>query len=124
MSTTAFATMYPPWFVSWNHFYGVILHDEAQDDDEYTWAMEPVLHEGITRYYIIQNSPYRYQVRYVQQQALAELRAKRFNFEEANVIYQAVQRYANEFKDSVFYDRLKPLVNKLEGIARRVPYQP
>jgi len=118
-----FATMYPPWFVSWNHFYGVILHDEAQDDEEYTWAMEPVRHEGVTRYYIIQNSPYRYKVRYVQQQALAELRAKRFDFEEANVIYQAVQQYANEFKDSIIYDRLNPLAEKLKQIAHRRPYQ-
>ncbi len=116
--------MYPPWFVSWNHFYDVILHDQAQDDDEYTWAMEPVRHEDVTRYHIIQDSPYRYQVRYVQQQALAELRAKRFDFEEANVIYQAVQQYANGFKDSIIYDRLTPLVERPKQIAHRRPYQP
>lgn len=115
--------MYPPWFTSWNHFYGAVIRNEAQDDEEFVWEYEPYLREGTMRYRFIPDSPYHYQVRYIERQALLELRAKTFNFEEANVIYQAVQQYANGFKASVIYDRLKPLVNRLEAIARKVPFQ-
>lgn len=113
-----FATMYPPWFKSWNHFYSMILLEEAQDDEEYSWVMEPVRHEGVTRYYSIPNSPYHYRVRYVQQQALAELRANTFNYEQSNIIYKAVQQYGQGYRNTVFYsDRFAPLLDQLKKMA-------